>query len=400
MQIFRLSAGVDVEPGAPSNLLDGIRFVDCIASGNVGAGFNLSPGYGGASAKKNVTISFERCHVRGGLGTGLASGGGNPKWPMGRVDIKDCSVSKTAWSGISFRNAISGLHVAYRNISLTDVAIGWQRTRGAHSGTGVWPWWNASVGPPMEAWPIDISHTSHDVTAPVGQLSITGLRATDKLSRPFLHAEAPHNLSLAQGGLRQVLIEGMVQVESAKQCEPVGIASSAEWGVDLSSLSCSKRMKTDDTDSSETREEGHGAPHCPAIDWRNVPPPPPPTLRGEVAHTSRILTAGPYCHAGETGGTCAGYLDYGGPTCVLSANETLLCFFCGEKKIHSDDNNWADVVLRRSFDRGRTWQPLQVVASDNNASTPRREWKTYGNTAAVLDRSTGKIILLFDKNNT
>ena len=52
MQVFRLSAGVDVEPGAPSNLLDGIRFVDCIASGNVGAGFNLSPGYGGASAKK------------------------------------------------------------------------------------------------------------------------------------------------------------------------------------------------------------------------------------------------------------------------------------------------------------------------------------------------------------
>ena len=65
-------------------------------------------------------------------------------------------------------------------------------------------------------------------------------------------------------------------------------------------------LKTDDGDSSETREEGHGAPHCPAIDWRNVPPPPPPTLRGEVAHTSRILThrrrGVRYCHAGETGG--------------------------------------------------------------------------------------------------
>ncbi len=159
-------------------------------------------------------------------------------------------------------------------------------------------------------------------------------------------------------------------------------------------------LKTDDTNSSETREKGHGATYCPAIDWRKVPPPPPPTLRGKVAHTSRILTAGSYCHAGETGGTCGGYLDYGGPTCVLSANETLLCFFCGEKKIHSDDDNWADVVLRRSFDRGRSWQPLQVVASDNNASTPRGEWQTYGNTAAVLDRSTGKIVLLFDKNNT
>jgi hypothetical protein len=249
------AAGVDVEPGAPSNLLDGIRFVGCIASGNVGAGFNLSPGYGGASAKKNVTISFERCthHVRGGLGQGFASGGGNPRWPMGRVDIKDCSVSKTAWSGISFRNAISGLHVSYSNITLTDVAIGWQRTRGAHSGTGKWPWWNASVGPPMQAWPIDLSHTSHDVTAPVGQLSITGLRAMDQLSRPFLHAETPRNLSLAQGGLRQILIEGVVQVKSAKQCEPVGIASSAEWGVDLGSLACSKHRavasKSDDTSS-------------------------------------------------------------------------------------------------------------------------------------------------------
>lgn len=241
------AAGVDVEPGAPSNLLDGIRFEDCIAANNVGAGFNISPGYGGASAKKNVTITFERCHVRGGLGSGFASGGSNPRWPAGRIDIKDCSVSTTAGSGISFRNAISGLEVAYSNLTLRDVAIGWQHTRGPHSGHGTWPWWNATVGPPMQAWPIDISHTSHDVSAPVGQLSIIGLHATDKLSRPFIHADTPRNTSLAQGGLRQIMIAGIVQVESARQCTPVGIASSTAWGVDLRSLACSKHRHVTQT---------------------------------------------------------------------------------------------------------------------------------------------------------
>ena len=54
---------------------------------------------------------------------------------------------------------------------------------------------------------------------------------------------------------------------------------------------------------------------------------------------------------------------------MLSANETLLCLFQGEKVAHKDDNNWCDLVMRRSFDKGDTWQPLQVVASIDNAST-------------------------------
>jgi hypothetical protein len=81
-------------------------------------------------------------------------------------------------------------------------------------------------------------------------------------------------------------------------------------------------------------------------------------------------------------------------------NDTLLCFFAGEKLEHRDDDNWADLVLRRSFTKGRTWEKLQVVASDNDRSTPHSKWQTYGNEAAVLDRSTGIIWVLFDKNNT
>eukprot|EP01043_Picozoa_sp_COSAG02_P053769 COSAG02_NODE_5987_length_3887_cov_2.044879_3_plen_365_part_00 len=85
---------------------------------------------------------------------------------------------------------------------------------------------------------------------------------------------------------------------------------------------------------------------------------------------------------------------------VLSSNDTLLCFFCGEKLMHRDDNNWGDLVLRRSFDKGREWQPLQIVASVNNASTPKDQWKTIGNEAAVLDRRTGVIHVLVCKNNS
>jgi len=235
------AAGVDIEPGSPHTLLDGIKFVDCTASDNVGAGFNLSPGYGGAATKTNVTISFDRCSVRGGLGTGFASGTSSHLWPMGHVHVTDCSVSDTAGAGIGFRNVASGIMTVYHNITLTNVAVGYQRTRGPHSGTGVWPWWNASVGAPQTSWPIEISHVSHDIIYPIGQLSITGLQAIDKLGRPFLHADAPRNLTLAQGGLRQITIEGVVESDNVtEQCTPLGIESSAEWAVNLS-LTCSRK---------------------------------------------------------------------------------------------------------------------------------------------------------------
>ena len=129
------AAGVDIEPGSPHTLLDGIKFIDCTASDNVGAGFNLSPGYGGAATKTNVTISFDRCSVRGGLGTGFASGTSSHLWPMGHVHVTDCSVSDTAGAGIGFRNVASGIMTVYHNITLTNVAVGYQRTRDLNPST-------------------------------------------------------------------------------------------------------------------------------------------------------------------------------------------------------------------------------------------------------------------------
>jgi hypothetical protein len=141
------------------------------------------------------------------LGTGFTSGITGHLWPQGYVNFTNCAVSDTASAGIGFRNVASGLHVSYQNISLDNVSS-------THF-----------------TWPIEISHVGVVTSFPIGLLSITGLRATDKLSRPFLHANAPQNLTLAQGGLREILIEGVVHAESdnAKdQCKPVGIASNAQ----------------------------------------------------------------------------------------------------------------------------------------------------------------------------
>ena len=78
-------------------------------------------------------------------------------------------------------------------------------------------------------------------TEPIAQLSITGLSVIDKLTRPFLHVDAPQNLTLAQRALRHITIEGAVQAKSdnaTKQCNAEGVEASTEWAVNLS-LTCS-----------------------------------------------------------------------------------------------------------------------------------------------------------------
>jgi len=48
------------------------------------------------------------------------------------------------------------------------------------------------------------------------------------------------------------------------------------------------------------------------------------------------------------------------------------------------------VVLRRSFDRGKTWSPLRKIADAGE--------DTIGNPAPVVDRKTGAILLLLSRN--
>jgi sialidase-1 len=77
------------------------------------------------------------------------------------------------------------------------------------------------------------------------------------------------------------------------------------------------------------------------------------------------------------------------PAIVRATNGTLLAFAEGRKS-QSGDTGDIDLVLKRSFDNGRTWGPLQIVG-DNGANT-------FGNPTPIVDRTTGKIVLLTTHN--
>jgi sialidase-1 len=57
----------------------------------------------------------------------------------------------------------------------------------------------------------------------------------------------------------------------------------------------------------------------------------------------------------------------------------------------SADQGDIDLVLRRSFDNGATWEDMRLVYEDGT--------HTIGNPSPVVDRDTGDIILLFNRDN-
>jgi len=85
-----------------------------------------------------------------------------------------------------------------------------------------------------------------------------------------------------------------------------------------------------------------------------------------------------------------GYHTYRIPAIVVSQAGTILAF-CEGRKHSSSDSGDIDLLLRRSFDNGRTWQPKQVIW-DNGEDT-------IGNPCPVVDQSTGTIWLPFCRNN-
>jgi sialidase-1 len=83
------------------------------------------------------------------------------------------------------------------------------------------------------------------------------------------------------------------------------------------------------------------------------------------------------------------YRSYRIPALVRSNKGTLLAFCEGRKNSAADSGN-IDVILRRSFDAGKTWSPVQIVADMGT--------DTVGNPAPVVDRRTGAILLLLTSN--
>ncbi|MHA1733343.1 MAG: sialidase family protein [Promethearchaeota archaeon] len=80
-----------------------------------------------------------------------------------------------------------------------------------------------------------------------------------------------------------------------------------------------------------------------------------------------------------------GYPVFRIPAVTRTMDGTILAFAEGRASIMDAAEN--DIVLKRSTDGGRTWGPLQVVASDGRNS--------LNNPQVVVVRETGRIVLFF-----
>ena len=84
-----------------------------------------------------------------------------------------------------------------------------------------------------------------------------------------------------------------------------------------------------------------------------------------------------------------GYHTYRIPAMTVSTRGTVLAF-CEGRRYSSSDTGDIDLILKRSFDDGRTWEPTQTVVTEPAT--------TCGNPCPVVDRTTGTIWLPFCKN--
>jgi len=84
-----------------------------------------------------------------------------------------------------------------------------------------------------------------------------------------------------------------------------------------------------------------------------------------------------------------GYHTYRIPAVVGAPGGAVLAF-CEGRKAGAADMGDIDVVLRRSFDQGRTWEPPQLIWDDGA--------NTCGNPCPVVDRATVTIWLLLTHN--
>ncbi|BDC48706.1 sialidase [Bryobacterales bacterium F-183] len=84
-----------------------------------------------------------------------------------------------------------------------------------------------------------------------------------------------------------------------------------------------------------------------------------------------------------------GYHTFRIPAIIATKKSTLLAFAEGRRGGQGDAGD-IDLLLRRSLDNGKTWQPIQTVADLGD--------DTIGNPAPVVDQSTGDIILLMTRN--
>lgn len=107
------------------------------------------------------------------------------------------------------------------------------------------------------------------------------------------------------------------------------------------------------------------------------------TVAAEPAPTERLEQASVFVSGRE------GYHTYRIPALLVSKKGTLLAFCEGRKKGGGDAGD-IDLLLKRSFDGGKTWAKTQVVWDDDG--------NTCGNPCPVVDTRTGTIWVLLTHN--
>src|SRR5712675_1690218 len=80
-----------------------------------------------------------------------------------------------------------------------------------------------------------------------------------------------------------------------------------------------------------------------------------------------------------------GYHTYRIPALIVSRKGTLLAFCEGRRDSRADSGD-IDLLLKRSFDQGKTWTKTQVIADFGT--------DTIGNPAPVVEQKSGAILLL------
>ncbi|MEU9332506.1 sialidase family protein [Streptomyces sp. NPDC048290] len=84
-----------------------------------------------------------------------------------------------------------------------------------------------------------------------------------------------------------------------------------------------------------------------------------------------------------------GYACFRIPAIVRSTQGTLLAF-AEARVLNCGDATDIDIVVKRSTDGGRTWGPLQVVSEGGG--------DTHGNPSPLVDRKTGRVLLVQTRN--
>ncbi|MEF3306045.1 right-handed parallel beta-helix repeat-containing protein [Paenibacillus sp. GYB003] len=96
-------SGVDIEPNnnTGADVLKRIRFVGCVADGNVGRGFLVSL-HRMTAANERVDITFENCRTRGNsFGSSVNYGGDGARAVKGEVKFIDCVAEYEQYAGYS-----------------------------------------------------------------------------------------------------------------------------------------------------------------------------------------------------------------------------------------------------------------------------------------------------------